>query len=876
MKMFEFKKSILVLLAVIAFVLPGQLLFAQPSDIPTIINPFPCDQSNQLPMACRNVCYHFDFQSTGNATSWTETGLPPGLSLNDSGQIRGRVDGNATTGVNNFQVTATIDGQSVTQQFRISVNADPNRCVSCSQENEDLKMLPGQQPCRREISFVIDRSDYMNRSERPGTIGTGNPVILSRWDRLKEVLDGYLALMENSANLDNADRIGVTLFSGGTAPLIHSGIPSAGFPNLSPFTPSGAAPLGGGIQRSVMGFSENLSQSPQEKKRVIILFTSGYQNRNPLILTGKLIMPWTDTQPAAGILAGEFPTSIMNFNNSPFDTIKVYSIGIGTATSSQESLLTDFSAAYQNTTAPQNDLNDLLNSTIPDALNTGSPRILDIRRVKIDSGTTEPAKESFVVNDSVISLSIQVVNLQKPLQDLRSSIFFDGQELNAKPVYNDERSILYDFDFPAIGIGLPNELSSKGIWEIRFSDLTPSEYEVTAIVDETGIHHDIDFNEIDQFLVGEPLPIRVKIWDREGPVTNASVQVTVQSPAEDLGDLLSNTQVSADSLLIDFAGSVPIGQAKLDYLTAQSGFWQQLQPNERQLNLEHSGNGIYTGTLSGNNVTGMYRAIAKISGTHPSLGPYEGRESKFAFFDFGDNATIRANEVVRYRGVNSDNKQLYTVTVTPTNQLGLKIGPAQHDRIAATVSDGSVGKIKDKLDGSYEFEVQVPRDASSELRIFVIDQKNPVVIRRLTGTRFGLSLHIGQLWPLNTTAPFDTLNQGNNIEGDLTLQFSPKSALQLVGGRYQFGDTYDIFGGGIFYERSFVGNRIRSFFPRLAAGAGYFKPDSRDGTLGLGIRAGLANRSLSNLEIGVEGAIYTLPSPGLLFAQAGIELKLLF
>lgn len=835
-----------------------------------IFNPFPCNTQDLLPPACRNVCYRLKFETEGTATNWQVVGLSgTGLGIDtDTGEFTGTVQNGVLPGERVIQVSALIDGTNeVRDTFRLPILADESKCTPCITENTGR--FPGQQPCMHEISFVLDSSLHMSSPLVPE-----GP---SKWNVLRGIFYGFFQTMVATTNMDADDRFAITTISGNQARLnIYS--PADVIPFLAPGPPSGAAPLGGGIQRSLVDFFPNIGDLGNGKKRTTLLITAGIQDRNPMIQLGKIINTLPNEIPPTGILqppiTGGYGTLPINFNDPAINKIGIYAIGLGTGiATSSHAILHDFSNSYGSTLEPGFVLNDFLNTTMVKALKTGTPRMLGLRKGNFSPGSL--ASESFTVNDSVNSLTIQIFNVDGTFNQPQTSLYQGETQVDIKSVFNNDRIILYDINFPdTTNIGLDNPQSSRGDWEIRFQDNTPFRYEVAAFVDETGIHHEIDFDGQKSFVAGETLPVRIKVWDREGPVTNANVAVTLERPGADLGDLAARTATPP----IDVMGGISAGQSKINYLVRNNPeFVNQLEKTtEEQIDLRHSGDGYYTTTFTGNEVTGVYRIITHLNGVHRNLGPYEGREAAFTFFDFGDNRTINANERITLTDQGRGGTNTYAVSLEPTNQMDKKLGPDQLNRMKAKVTEGNIYDWKDNLDGSYQFNVNAPEGSNPKLSIFIIDTLKAVVIRRLYPTRFGISAHIGRLRAIGDNPPLDSLQNGVLLEADLTLQFSPKIALQVIGGQYNFEDKFKISGAGLFFEYSFVNRRSSGFYPRISGGAGYYKPDQQDGGLGLGLRLGLARQMSRNFNAGVDLGAFLLPKADYSFGFANLSLKYFF
>lgn len=627
----------------------------------------------------------------------------------------------------------------------------------------------------------------------------------------------------------------------------------------------GGTPLGGGIQMAVTDIFTGLGEPGQGKKRILFDLTDGMQNRSPRISGRTLI---DSGVPAGGIMGGTFP---MDFDAGLLQQISVFSIGVGTAMpSTAHADLNAFSQQYESTLDPAGDLDDFFDAIIADALPETSPRLLDIRKGQ-ETSSGDFQTETFAVNDSVYSFTLKLKNRSGTFEEPQVFVLKDGQPLDVPPVFSNETTIIYDYNFPAPpGSALPD--TSRGNWSIRFRDSNPFDYKVTALVDEKNIHHSLDFSGASDFYAGDDLPVRVRIWDRRGGITGATVIATIERPGDELGDIAANTDVPSDSLVFN-EEDILAGQAKMNFLAGQPEIWQRLQREPSQITLQDDGNGYYTGSFAGNEVTGSYRVVIKITGTHPTLGDYEGWESNSAFLDFARPDDIDLNESIENLGV-SDGFQRYRVVITPTNQFGKKIGPAQESRISAAVDNGSVFGWQDNLDGSYQFEVSVPEGTTPNLQIYVIDPDKPVFDEKLDGDKpFGLSLHGGLVFSLNDTAPLDSLNSGIYGEVDLSYRFGPKFGLQLVGGYYRFDDDFKILGVTLFGEYTARDAIAAGIDFKAAAGLGAFKPDNQSTTLGIGLKAGANWRITPDFEAMLDVGWYGLPNPDYQLGYLGVGLR---
>lgn len=855
-----------------------------------ILNPYPCNTGNALPNACNGATYNVTLQFVGTtATGWTVItgpGLPDlGLGFNDPAhptQLSGLLN-NGFTGVQPVHVTATIDG--VLRQGNFTLLIDP----TCSSP-----ITAG--PCIWDIAFVLDRSGSMNY-ESP-----------SRWNRVLQIFSSspganYIQTMASTAGLGSDDRWGLFFFGGNQVqhtPASHTGNFGSTLSTATWPSPLGNTPMGAGLQSSLMNFFNDATtpiglNTPKGlgKGRAVMLLTDGDQNQNPRVsvtpapggsgynfeIHEDLVSPNWSHDPAilgAGSGLGQLPITDERF---ALNDIHLYSVGIGTGIHAATGAdLDHMSEEFVNS---QNAANMTLffNTTIPRIFKGHSPRILNIFRDTMPIVNHYQTRQvsayhgqSFVVNGGVKNLTIQFVATDQAGFTAATVVLQkDGVTIPFVPKVNNQRAILLDLDFPYSRGDSVLVSDPKGTWTILYGDMLPIPCMITVFADDKQAKPLLNFDGKKAFATNDDLPVRLELVAGGVPVTTAKVVARLVRPQEDLGDFVSNIQVPKDSLSQALnQDSSSLGQAKINAVAAQAGYRAALErETEHEILLTHIGNGVFTGTFPGsqNSVVGGYRVIARFEGSLPSGEPFEGWELEGAYFDFAHPDDITLHEQLIATNKLDDP---YILQITPTNRFNRRLGPAQERRIYVKLSQGSVGKIVDNLDGSYSIPLNVPAGANPTVTVGVIDPNTPILEKclRCFNRSFALSAHAGATLPFSK---LDSLyNSGFYAEIDLAYQLRQLYSLELVGGYYGFQSGFSIVGASLFGAYTNPDLFGPGWGARAAAGLGVFKPKNLDTTWGYGLRASLTKTINSHWEGDVDLNFFSLPDPKFAFGTIGL------
>lgn len=863
----SFKKiATSVVLSLLHFLLPAQDIF----------NPFPCYTQERLPAAVRDLGYSITFDVLPGFTVTNVSGdIDLNLSIDASGHLSSP-DIDVTSG------DYTID---ISYEDAIGNRLDPISFILpvVSSGTPDIS------PCIYDFAVILDRSGSMNTSVN---------ATQSRWQLVEDVVPNFINTLITAIRPSN-DGIewSVISFGGNTATVDISG--TGLLPALPATTVSGNTPMGGGIQQAIMSAFDDLEQPGHGKNRVIILLTDGHQNRNPMVQVadpdgdrsnGVLTREIDDIGTPPGILGtgSDFSTLPIDLNTSPLDEIQIYSIGIGaaagTAVAGELSLLSDENG-YQGAETADEILEDFFDTTIPDAMEDTSPRIVDLRRGNATKG--QASTESFQINDKVESITLKVT-ASSGLARANTHLLKDGNPVDMPPIVASDNMILYDINFPNT---LPGLSSSQAIWSIQFTPHDNVAYRSVAIVDEEHIDYKLDFQGQSYFYAGDDLPVRLAFTYLGQPLNDdVQVKATLLRPGEDLGNLIANTEVPADLIQLR-EPNMAVGLAKYDYLLSDPDFKTRLISQTRTIDLIPNEDGFFEGSFPDNNQSGNYRVIVEINGTHPDVGIFEGWDAKTAFFDFAKPSDIQLNaQIVRVSNPENSKQSQYQLTISPTNAFEKKLGPGQLHRILVDfnpkkkistttgtleVSPVDITGITDNLDGSYTYTFILVHHDNPTIDIYIIDKEEVVESKKLHKwiKNFGISLHGGMPGAINDNPPLDSIKGNYYAAIDLTYRFSPFLAIKAMGGRYQFDNDFDITGGSLMLEytkRNVFSNRGHL---QLTAGPGLFKPSNDDLSFGLNARLGILWDIAPNLEVGLEGGAIILPTPDYKIGFAGVQIR---
>jgi len=801
----------------------------------------------------------FSMSDGSTPSSWNWTPIDGTADISTIG-----IDVNPTNGALEYTVAGSprITPGSAGTLCRGRVEAFNNMGVVIAQRNYHLYVRSGPLPlctAPKEYVLLLDRSGSMNEF----VSGTDR-----RWNELKSTISTYLPQLNDA--LGQTGSLKVYYFNGAAASLKYNGnwgpnwssrtyINETLFQEGSPLadiTPSGGTPMGDAICDAIQG-------STSTSNRTFILFTDGIQTVSPYYDVATHNTPCT--------IGGA-----IDLDNSPHDKIKIFTIGTGGCdVSLLRELANPDDLFAQANTAGSPELNIFFTSTIPGSLyDCGSPRILDYRAGKM-SGGRDTISQKFKVNRLVDNLSIRLTYFPDrsiALFGPSAWLYKDGEPVNYEQI-NGGNTIRYFIEFN-------DPFEAGGEWEIQFRG--PSyPYELAVMAEDKYIKTKLSAGQDGLVYAGDPIDVKVMVNNAGAGVNTANVRAILLRPGEDLGDLAARTDVSAGSLASSVSSDpVEIGRAKIDSLLRSQAF-ADLVRNDTSGNiitLTAIGNGEYTGTFTGNEMTGTYRVVALIDGQLAGLGAFEGWETKCVLVDFSRPEDIILQEKIIDLGI-KEGQHSYRVQIMPVNKFGKRLGPAQTRRIGIQVSQGTAQRPQDLLDGTYTSEISVPVGSNPVVTITVADPDKPVLQKNLDAISggssahpFGVSLHFGVAIPTGSLGtPYDP---GIALEGDLTYRISQQFALEAVFGYYAFQPDFNIVGGtlGAMYFRSLGSGRS----VHLAAGLGAFQPKNEDAIFGYSFRVGLNKQINTHLVASLDFGFTGIPGPEYNFAKGMLGLKYFF
>ncbi|MEN0003503.1 MAG: vWA domain-containing protein [Bacteroidota bacterium] len=564
-----------------------------------------------------------------------------------------------------------------------------------------------------DVVLVLDQSGSMSGDVDPNETGV-QPKI----EELKDVAELFIQTARGEASLglgdpgdpiiSDADQISAVYFSSASdnkdvdlIPFREDGDDLLDMGSIDGMSPGGLTAMGQGIRDAL----NELDGSPDHNQSVIVI-TDGMQNVNPRVES----------------TGGTNPTVTLDRNNNGSiqanETlndleVRIFSVGLNTPTSHNE-LLDDMAQAtqaqaYFNFTPPN--AGDLAVSSTYSLQQSFIDGLIDL----VDSGSPQPVFYEYYSGDQTRTFQVNKAGtnlriLLKPGREVNSLVRFrlikDGIVLNELDDY--VRVLAGDFyQMAFINLAKPYRLPNGtlfdpvGEWTLEVQARESISYEVSGIIDDALFDYDLSFGDADN-LVNETLAIQAQLSYRGQSLTDSvTVRALLLKPEEDLQSLLATTNT-------DVIATEPEGgntaTDKYQTLLRDPAFVAQLGLEDRLITLTAGSDNIFRGTFSDTDVTGTYRCVFLIEGFSSALGPLERSLNRFA--------------IVRLHGIDYDDsdKELVIdpksgfirgVRFTPQGANSLLLGPGYARDINARLVKGSgtIGTIRDNLDGSYTLPI---------------------------------------------------------------------------------------------------------------------------------------------------------------------------
>ncbi|HSE15603.1 MAG TPA: VWA domain-containing protein [Pyrinomonadaceae bacterium] len=603
--------------------------------------------------------------------------------------------------------------------------------------------------------------------------------------------------------------------------------------------PANLTAMGGGIQKAISRLTD------AARPRNIIVFTDGMQNVNPMVNTSTYVIADEPGRPASGVPATMPPTDL----NTALG-IKVNTIGVG-ATPPFVDLLNQIAnetnGRFKLTTAPDEDLRRFYVEELIDVLRTFSPQLVGYRYGTMAGRT---GSESFKTNQTARRVVLKLswkrgTTMSFAVEKDGVDVSQFGRFING-PFYR-----IFSIDVPAASAPA---ITAAGNWTMRITGPDKTAYEAAAIVEEKNLKYEFNIGSSAK-LVGDPLPLQVKLTFDGLPVTDANVSAQVLSPREPLSNLLSNRATPATPAGFQYEPSATAAQRKFQLLLGDNSFRDAIKPLSSPITFQNNGNGTYSATFNNTSLSGPYTIIYRVEGQRADIGNYSRTESQTIALTFGVPSASGSN----IRAVGDRGSSQYNLLVRPVDRLGNFLGPDYGHAIVVTVNGVRVSSApQDRLDGSYLFPiVATTPPLLTNVTITVLGRplfSGP--LSTITGpgpstNKFAFSFHTGVAIPVKGFGSSATA--GLLTEFDFEYRVTPRFSLEGVLGRYDFGTPGEIYSGSLLFKGYFPVSGGRFY---VSGGPGAFHLTGGNTHFGLSGAAGFNKPITSWLELDF-GASYS-------------------
>lgn len=694
------------------------------------------------------------------------------------------------------------------------------------------------------LELVFDVSGSMALPAVPG----GSTTRLQALRQAVVVLSGIL-----KAYAISGDKIGVVFFSKSAEPLPDPDVsttpptPACTGTNLIPATPANVDAVNGQIQAAPLKSTTSigaglksadkcgLSTEPAAQAKGILLFSDGEKN------TFEDVGFSSQDRLQLSDLNGT------NFTDFPIDiSVCPITAGLAMMTAPGYALqqhiahvsCADHNATVRNTseTFTVGDLETFFAQSLARILPSDKLEIVTDRLGTVSRGGT--AVEKFLGNANDVSTTI-VLSLLGGTEGDRILPFQlqapDGTivDLSTKVTIAGHSSFT-TLSFPVYQSEL--QVNHKGQWQLTIGgrDLHSSSvnYHLLVMSDNPTIVSDFQADARD-LGTGDPIPIRVKLMDRNTPVLNATVEAQLIGPQNSQGNVLSSTPTPT----IASGGNDPAstkGQAKLDALykdPANASLFATR--NFPTITLTDSGHvGTYAGSFGETTKEGHYYFVVRLRGTSLS-GDFERAYLLNVFVRPKPDADNTVFKILSSSKQSTGNV-LVKLQAIPHDRFGNFLGPGYEKDMQITSTAGTIEKpLDDKLDGSYEITYRLPSAATNpDFTIKIMGSS--VMTKSLSDlrhtNRLGAFLDLGPNFPHGSFG--SVFNTGVSLNAGLEYIANPHFSVEGVFGYHHFPsslgaslNTYQFSANGKTYLttgafRPFVNGGIGGY--KFSPGSTYF------------------------------------------------------
>jgi hypothetical protein len=577
-----------------------------------------------------------------------------------------------------------------------------------------------------DVMLVIDNSISMNccTGTNDVTCVTCATPANSRMANLKSAVSAFLNMGGAGGYFNASDRFGAVIFSG-TIDASHAPYdadPLALNTFIQGILTSSGTCLGGGLIEAV---NQMTTQSQPGRDKVLILFTDGEQNFNPMLAnTGSPIhyeagdLPVNPYNPAAPVppygSCMPFPGSTPTFDNAFRDTspgIRISTIGFDLPAGIANTLLSNISdsengaGGFTYLGSIPADYTDFFTDHLVAILSGSSPQV-----VKRISGVTTSGVNTtqFIANDTLSKVSFVMMGSDGDGGSLRFRVIKNGVDVTQYGRIVDQSSYrIWHINFPIKkATGAAVNLRPGGTWTLQTSDTRAGvKYRATCIVDDHRLDFKSNFGDPSKHSPGKPIPLSVSLSYKGAPLDSARVVVAIERNTNDGGTLLA-TLATPDKIRSFQSGNFPepafsnLGQVKhVMLLQTDASYQQGLTHVVDTVVLNNNHDGTYTNEYIAK-VTGPHKFTFLVNGKDVEVGPYQREKIQSGVVRL-KRFDLSSKNFVFEKVLDGDVFSGYRLTFTLKDSSGLYLGPAFESAIALESKEGKFGRIADNLDGSY-------------------------------------------------------------------------------------------------------------------------------------------------------------------------------
>ncbi len=598
--------------------------------------------------------------------------------------------------------------------------------------------------------------------------------------------------------------------------------------------------MGGGIQNAL-----NLLTRLNTHEK-ILLFTDGMQNVNPLVDPVSLKI-----QNGSASANSNIPEDVPPADLNEVENIFAVGVGLSTSNTSYEELLKKISHEDANaffTMDANTFLDNFFTADWAYIMGCNSPRLIDYRYGNLAGSSAE---EVFSVSDNVDKIMFKLVGDRGDGLDFR--LYKDGVEIppGSGSVSHQDFYKLFLIRFPLIVNG--QAVNAGGDWTMKISGNDGSSYKSAAFENESELNFNCAISSMNH-RIGDTIKLHVSLDYAGREITEGcDVKAIILKPGEDLGDMLARIRIPDKYFIWEKDGERPVynilppeqvvfesgmqpGHKKFEVLMNDPGFFASFRESGNEVTLHNNADGTYSGNYTNTNVTGPYRIVFQVFGSSTGIGRI--------------NRIVTKSTVVNYAVIQRSLSDLYVIhgtgtrnptqiSLRPRDSSGLLIGPVYEDIINVTLSDGSVGPLRNKLDGRYSALLNVPANSDPVITVKVFDDS--IYNGKLSGLEEKYSIGLTGTYSLPVSSFANAFSGGPGAAIDFEWKFKKPFSLDILAGYSSFDPDYGITGGTAFLQYVPAAT-IGGFMPYAGAGAGLYKPKSMDLSPGLAGKIGFKRR----------------------------------